>query len=174
MGEKNKSPCCTSCLKHVGCAREKYPVVEGKNESLLRDCADWCALSGCVREKKHKAAAGKNKPQDLEGCAPRVLCRKTETAAGWCGKKENPCGRLRPLAEVKYEKPPSRCARAGAGKKKPVRKKGNREAALSDSNSYRQTWPVARELCHELDQGEKKSRRERVVQIGVSEERNSL
>jgi hypothetical protein len=89
-------------------------------------------------------------------------------------EKRNPCGKRKPLGEVKYENPPSQCSRTGAGKKKPVRKKGNREAALSDSDSYRQTWLVARELCHELDQGEKKSRRERIVQIGVSEERNSL
>ena len=60
------------------------------------------------------------------------------------------------------------------GKKETRAEKGNRDAALSDSDSYRQTWLVARELCHELDQGEKKSRRERVVQIGVSEERSLL
>jgi len=32
--------------------------------------------------KKKKAAAGKNKPRDVEGGAPLVLCRKKETAAG--------------------------------------------------------------------------------------------
>ena len=32
--------------------------------------------------EKKKAAAGKNKPRDVEGGAPLVLCKKKETAAG--------------------------------------------------------------------------------------------
>jgi len=108
-------------LKHVGCAREKYPVVEGKNESLLRDCADWCALSGCVREKNIKPLREKINREMLKAVLQECCAEKTETAAGWCGKKENPCGRLRPLAEVKYEKPPSRLCGLVREKRKPVR-----------------------------------------------------
>jgi len=60
-----------------------------------------------------RTGAGKKKPGGRLRPLAEVKYEKPPSRAvrGLVREKRNPCGRLRPLAEVKYEKPPSRAVR---------------------------------------------------------------